>query len=119
MNKRLDINHQFIEEGIKPSEIVPPLIFHTLIENALTHSFEANESGYFKLSFKENEEEKIYSLENDGSKISKMKRLANNEEGLGLSYLRLRLSEMFADKYKITYGQTNDKTWLVTIEISK
>lgn len=47
MKMRLEKEYKFKTFGIDPKELIPPLIFHTLIENAFTHE----DSPKAKLSF--------------------------------------------------------------------
>ncbi|MEL6253313.1 MAG: histidine kinase, partial [Bacteroidota bacterium] len=44
MRFRKELNYIFVQENIDPEEKIPPAIFHTLIENAITHSYPDKEN---------------------------------------------------------------------------
>jgi sensor histidine kinase YesM len=115
MNIRLDTNHVLTTRNIDESEEIPPLIIHTLIENALTHSFKINESGFFNVSFIRQNKLKCYTIENNGSQINTAS--SHTEEGLGLKYIRTRLTERYQDNYTLSYGVNSMANWYVKIEI--
>ena len=89
-------------------------VFHTLIENGLTHSFLSNEDGEFDLFFEQDGSTKKYKMINSGSQIKESD--GEVREGIGLKYVKSRLEEAFKDKWKMDYGRTEDK-WEVEIVI--
>jgi sensor histidine kinase YesM len=101
-------------------ENIPPMVFHTLIENGLTHALHPKENGQFHLKCSQNDHEIIYSLKNNGSRIKKLARLASEkiEEGMGLKYIRARLEESYPGKWNLTYG-IKGSSWEVQISILK
>lgn len=107
-------------EGIQPQEKIPPLIFHTLIENGLTHSYKPRENGTFHLVRLENIGSIIFQLRNDGSLLRKRPNHEQYgiEEGMGFKYVKSRLEESFPGRWHLAYGLKRDH-WEVTIELKK
>ncbi|EOQ97705.1 histidine kinase [Leptospira wolbachii serovar Codice str. CDC] len=122
MKMRLEKEYKFKTFGIDPKELIPPLIFHTLIENAFTHE----DSPKAKLSFgifKKNttKEEKIFTSycfivyhHEKGKKTNPSK----SGSGTGLEYIRLRLEESFAGNWSLTHGKSRNG-YRVLIQIRK
>ena len=120
MEFRKEAHYQFIRSTIDEDEMVPPMIFHTLIENGLTHAFQAGENGTFKLYYKKDENHIQYCLKNDGSRL---KSLSNHpgfhiEDGMGLRYVKARLEENFPNKWQMAYHLKNG-WWEVNITIER
>ncbi|UCE06868.1 MAG: histidine kinase [bacterium] len=120
MGSRRDVRFELITENIPEDEEVPPLIFHTLIENGLTHAYLPRENGRFWLQYEKNGREILYRLKNDGSQLQRFSEQENweIEEGLGLTYIKARLEERFPSRWKIEYGLKNG-FWEVNIHIKK
>jgi hypothetical protein len=95
---------------------VPPAIFHTLIENAITHN------NYRKgvIEFKLTQEISDGHLRFDFSSPDMARKLASHEEvptsGTGLKYIRARLEESFADNWKLEETQQVDE-WVTAITL--
>ena len=116
MGLRKDASYELFLKNLPEEEYIPPMIFHTLIENGLSHSFKSNESGQFEISYHEYDKWKEYSICNDGSLIETFS--GNQiEEGLGLRYIKTRLQESFQDKWQLNYGVFNSK-WVVNIRVT-
>jgi len=96
------------------------MVFHTLIENGLTHAFNPKENGEFHLSCAQNDKETIFNLQNNGSRINNFAGLdiEKIDEGLGLRYIKARLEESYPGKWNMSYG-INDKVWEVKIIIQR
>lgn len=97
---------------------IPPMLFHTLIENGLTHAFEAGENGSFRLVCVRTGEAVEYRLENGGSLLTGLghQDTGKIEEGMGLKYVRTRLEESFPGRWELDYG-LKDGLWRVRIVI--
>ncbi|TGL45630.1 sensor histidine kinase [Leptospira perdikensis] len=122
MAMRMEKEYKFKTWGIDSTELIPPLIFHTLIENAFTHE----DSPEAKLSFgifKKNigKDEKLFSNycfivyhheKNKGTKLQ------NSGSGTGLEYIRLRLEESYPGKWHLTHGKSKNG-YRVLIQIQK
>jgi two-component system, sensor histidine kinase LadS len=101
-------------EGIKAGEKIPPMVFHTLVENGLTHGYAGKEAGVFVLSRIEDEDKIRFTLFNDG--MAGKKNAESN--GLGLKYVRARLEEAYGRNWQLD-SHNVDGGWLVTIAIRK
>jgi hypothetical protein len=110
MSERLERPLSLRTSGIDPSDRVPPALFHTLIENALTHgrlaesaelSFEARRTGALRRY-------RLVSPEIDPAPAAR--------EGTGLRYVRARLQDGYGDRWRLRAGPTADG-WETVIEI--
>ena len=119
MGHRRDATYRLIVEGTCPGEQVPPMVFHTLVENGLTHSYQPKENGTFYLTCERTEREIVYRLRNDGSRIQHLTSLAAEaiEEGMGLKYVKARLEESAPGQWRLDYG-VKDGLWEVTIALA-
>jgi len=97
---------------------VPPMLFHTLIENGLTHAYEAGEDGSFRLECIRTGTGVEYRLVNGGSLLTGLADPGPGgvEEGMGLKYVRTRLEESFPGLWELDYG-LKDGLWRVRIFI--
>jgi hypothetical protein len=118
MGYRWDARYTFIKENIDESLTVPPLIFHTLIENGLTHAFNPKENGTFRLSMKKENDCVEYTLQNDGSLLRALEQRPQQEveEGTGIKYVKTRLEERYPGQWRLQYGLV-DSHWNVVITI--
>jgi len=116
MGYRFTANYEFVTEGNYCGQKIPPLIFHTLVENALTHSYLPKENGTFKFSFENGGKTTRYKLTNDGSQITMLNQKPNEEinEGMGIKYVKSRLEENFPGRWSLNYGLFNNN-WEVEI----
>lgn len=108
MGLRRDAVYSLEVEGLDGARRVPPMIFHTLIENGLTHAYEPGENGRFLLRCETTEAEVRYTMRNDGSRLGQIASWAKDrlEEGLGLRYIKARLEESYPGRWRVTYGLT-------------
>jgi hypothetical protein len=100
-------------EGIREEDEIPPLIFHTLIENGLSHGYEDRKGGYFKLVRKEIPGGVRFVLFND-SEVRKDCDPKNS--GMGLKYVNVRLEESFPGRWKLS-SRNVPSGWEVVIDI--
>jgi hypothetical protein len=114
MSLRHDKSFSLRLEGIKAGERIPPMVFHTLVENGLTHGYAGKEVGVFVLSRSEDEGEIRFTLFNDGMAGKKKA----GSSGLGLKYVRARLEEAFGRNWQLDSHHV-EGGWLVTIAIQK
>jgi len=114
MSLRHDKRFTLRLEGIAAGEKIPPMVFHTLVENGLTHGYSGKDEGVFILSRSEEKGEIQFTLFNDG--------LAGNKNaesgGLGLKYVRARLEEAYGREWQLD-SRPVDGGWAVTIAIRK
>ncbi|MFH1197111.1 MAG: histidine kinase [bacterium] len=118
MGYRRDASYKLSTMGVNPNNKIPPMIFHTLIENGLTHAYKPKENGVFTLISENGNSFTKYILKNDGSRF---KRYADQstekiEEGLGIKYVKYRLEENYPGKWEMNYG-LNNGFWEVIIKI--
>ena len=118
MGLRMDAQYSLVTEGIDEEDLIPPMLFHTLVENGLSHAFDVKENGHFYITCESTEKCKTYRVRNDGSLLKKfvLKTNAEIEEGLGLHYVRARLEESFSSGWFLDYGVKNGE-WVVQITI--
>jgi sensor histidine kinase YesM len=98
---------------IAEEENVPPMIFHTLVENGLTHGYENKTQGTFTLRQKRNSNCTQYVLTNDGEYAGDD---SNNSRGFGLRYIKSRLEESYPGKWNIE-SCAHSGGWETIIEI--
>jgi sensor histidine kinase YesM len=115
MGYRLDAHYQLVVESFCPGRMVPPLIFHTLVENGLTHAMKPREDGLFTFTCREETGRQVYRLTNNGPLLAGAEE-KKVEEGTGLRYVRSRLEEAFPGKWRLAYG-LRDGLWWVEITV--
>jgi len=118
MSLRKKTQYELNTKNIEPLDMIPPMIFHTLIENGLTHAFKTDENGSFELSSQKDDNSRRYILTNNGSKLEELENQTRSEinEGLGIHYVKARLEESFGNEWKLKYGLKNNH-WKVEISI--
>ena len=113
MRFRKELNYIFVQENIDPEEKIPPAIFHTLIENAITHSYPDKENRIkICLRFFRVEGHRYYELE----VVARNKKTEKKEEGTGFKYIRSRLTESYGDLWELDSSPT-EKGWLTRIKL--
>ena len=113
MKFRKEVNYLFTHEGLDLNAMVPPAIFHTIVENGITHSL-PDEHNEVRLHLKcvHQEESVVYELRT----FAQIKTIENPEEGTGLKYVRSRLQECYADGWRLS-SQAMKDGWLTRIQI--
>ncbi|MEL6866759.1 MAG: histidine kinase [Bacteroidota bacterium] len=102
-------------KGISGQESVPPALFHTLIENGLTHGYASKKEGTFVLEKISSETGVTYILSNDGAVSTSNGRHAVNT-GMGHKYVKARLEESYPGAWEMKFGP-HTKGWQVQISI--
>ena len=102
MGQRKQGNYRLLTEHVEGSEMVPPGIFHTLIENGLTHGFKSKKDGIFSLVKASENGDIRFSLSNNGD-IG----LENESDGTGFKYIKNRLSENFGTNWSLEKDISN------------
>ncbi len=113
MSYRKGADYRIETLDIDEHDTIPPMIFHTLVENGLTHGYENKTDGTFKLQRIKNPDCIKYILTNDGE--------FNNEEskgstGFGAKYIKGRLEESYPGRWKFISNKS-DMGWESIIEI--
>ncbi|GJM31696.1 MAG: hypothetical protein DHS20C18_06970 [Saprospiraceae bacterium] len=111
MEFRKEAQFGFEVHGFNGEERVPPAIFHTLIENGITHGYGHKTSGKFVLKKTEIQNGVQYTMYNDGE-CNDLK----NANGTGLKYVETRLEENFPGKWKL-FSKRLPEGWQVKINI--
>ena len=116
----MDARYELDAEGIPETEKIPPMVLHTLVENALTHAFEVGENGRFRLTCVGDGNRVEYRFSNDGSLLRSVSTSTGNPqmEGTGYQYIRARLEESYPGRWTLDYGR-NGSRWEVVIGIKK
>jgi hypothetical protein len=120
MGYRMDARYELDAEGIPEAEKIPPMVLHTLVENALTHAYEVREHGRFRLTCAGDGNRVEYRFSNDGSLLRSLAASPGNPlmEGTGYQYIRARLEESYPGRWTLEYG-LNGSRWEVIIGIEK
>jgi sensor histidine kinase YesM len=113
MNYRKGADYKLRTTGIEQEESVPPMIFHTLIENGLTHGYENKGKGVFTLERKELAEGIQYIISHDGNYSQAD---IKKSERFGMRYIKGRLEESYPNRWKISSRQ-GEVGWKTVIEI--
>ncbi len=113
MSYRKGAEYQLTTIDIPEDKSVPPMIFHTLIENGLTHGYENQSTGSFILQCKKIADGTQYLLSNDGN-FSQGE--SPESSGFGLRYIKGRLEESYPDRWTVTSGR-QARGWETIIEI--
>ncbi|MDT7831800.1 histidine kinase [Flavobacteriaceae bacterium S356] len=115
MEYRKEINYSWQEEGIDPEQKVPPGIFHTLLENGITHSLPLEDNGIrFKLVYESNSAYRCYTFLTFAAPV---RQESNDEkEGTGIKYIKARLTESYQKQWEFT-SEPVSHGWKNTIKI--
>ena len=114
MNYRKDAEFNLIVDGTDDNDLVPPMIFHTLIENGLSHGYENKVRGTFSFQRNKISSGTRYILFNDGDFNGSEKQSSN---GLGIKYVKSRLEESYPGRWKFI-SQRIPNGWETIIEIT-
>ncbi|MDP4117215.1 MAG: histidine kinase, partial [Bacteroidota bacterium] len=113
MSYRKGADYKMETIDIVEEDTVPPMIFHTLVENGLTHGYENKTQGTFTLRKRRDSNITQYILTNDGDYAGDD---SNNSSGFGLKYIKSRLEESYPGTWKVeSRGQAEG--WETIIEI--
>ncbi|WP_424961401.1 sensor histidine kinase [Ekhidna sp.] len=97
MAVRMDKTFELKVDSINGSEEIPPGVLLTLIENGVTHGFSRLNTGQFQVSKSITESKVIFTVENNGDAPTSI------NEGVGIQYIRSRLSEAFGENYLLKF----------------
>ncbi|MCB0280815.1 MAG: histidine kinase, partial [Calditrichaeota bacterium] len=113
MQFRKDATFTMEQIGIDGTEQIPPAVFHTLIENGISHGYGNRNEGKFVLEKIKLENGIRYRLFNDGDIDCEPRHRKN---GSGTKYIIARLNESYGDKWKLE-SQPVENGWEVTIDL--
>jgi LytS/YehU family sensor histidine kinase len=113
MSYRKGFDYNLITSGIDDKETIPPMVFHTIIENGLTHGYENKSNGNFNLEMKKFDNRFQYTIVNDGEFTESE---GKKSSGFGMKYIKSRLEESYPGRWKVESDKSADG-WKVIIEI--
>jgi len=96
-------------------EQIPPMIFHTLVENGITHGYVNKFKGLFSIRRMELGNDIQFIITNDGELTDN---LENNSYGIGLQYVKTRLEESYPGKWNLQ-SRSKKGNWEVIISIER
>ena len=100
--------------GLSGEEMIPPGVFHTLIENGITHGYGTKHQGCFFLKKHSEDGHIVYTFFNDGEIESSTEESLS--KGTGLRYIEARLRETYQDCWLLESKQVQGG-WEVKISI--
>jgi sensor histidine kinase YesM len=113
MSYRKGADYKMETLDIDEKDTIPPMIFHTLVENGLTHGYENKTAGTFKLRRIQDTDCIKYILSNDGEFNSEE---SKGSTGFGAKYIKGRLEESYPGSWKFISNRS-DQGWESIIEI--
>lgn len=114
MAKRLDATFAFETSTVDRDALIPPGLFHTLLENALTHNAYAGQNIGFELDYKNQNGTMCYTL------ITPICAQQSNAlgTGTGTRYVQARLEEFCGNAFRFS-SEPIGSQWITTIEIEQ
>ncbi|SFH04010.1 histidine kinase [Pedobacter insulae] len=114
MEFRKEINFQWEDSGIDESEMIPPAILHTILENGITHSIPLSGNGItFRLTYIKRPTMRQYLFET----LARNRPISENRHGgTGFKYIQARLLESYGQKWTF-HSAATATGWLTTINI--
>ncbi len=118
MSLRKDAHCVLETAGVDERALVPPALFHTLVENGLTHLRPRGGEQRFTLRQQRAGQRISYTLTAEGEPARVMAPVAPSDvrEGTGLRYIKARLEESFPGKWKLE-GSAIAGGWRTVIEL--
>ena len=114
MSFRMGCSHTLTVEGVKGNELIPPMIFYSLLEYGLnTHTGDCHPA-VFKLTKKTNMGKEIYSLLIRGKRLNSL----HHMDKTGILYVKARLREAFPSSSRFTMDRAKQGL-LFQVEISR
>jgi hypothetical protein len=114
MSLRHDAPLQLDAVGVDEARQLPPAVLHTLIENALTHNHYPQGATFHVQETRAGDRRRYELLCPPGRQHEQAPGVAT---GTGLDYVRARLAESFADRWRLTDGRAPDGGWTTCIEV--
>jgi hypothetical protein len=113
MEFRKESKFDFETKNITGNEMIPPALFHTLVENGITHGYGAKDNGHFLLEKESMENGIRYKLFNDSEPDDAP---VNYKKGTGLKYVEARLEESYPGCWNFEFNRVVNG-WMAVIEI--
>lgn len=106
MSLRKDARYELHTDGVDERALVPPAIFHTLVENAVTHGA----AGVLRLSASRHDDRTRYVFEAPAGEES------GGAPGTGTRYIEARLRESWGDAWTFAQRRAGD-LWRAELEV--
>lgn len=98
--------------------LVPPLIFHTLLENSITHNeYPIGSSIHFELSCHKESKLQTYTFKAPYNPKSRVNETSSGK-GTGSKYIQARLEESYPNKWALKETKS-EKHWITSITIPR
>jgi LytS/YehU family sensor histidine kinase len=105
MSRRKGARCSLAVHGVDERALVPPALFHTLVENGLTHLLPSGGEQRFELHADRVAEQVRYTLVAWGQAVEAAPpQEETRREGTGLRYVKARLEESFPGRWTMTAG---------------
>ncbi|WP_293304742.1 histidine kinase [Pedobacter sp. UBA5917] len=115
MGFRKEIAYQWEDFGIKDTELIPPAVIHTLLENGITHNAPIKDGFMkFRLAFSEDLHTKEYVFETIGENREPSEERIG---GGGFKYIRARLEESYPGRWTFS-SMASNHGWISKITLS-
>lgn len=114
MSLRHDTSLELQAEGLDEARRLPPAVLHTLIENALTHNHYP-QGATFRVQETVAGDWRRYELRCPAGQ--QQEHVPSLSTGTGLDYVRARLAEAFAGRWRLTDGHSADGAWVTSIAV--
>ncbi|NQZ08866.1 MAG: histidine kinase [Algicola sp.] len=108
--------YQLKVQGINGDEQIPPAIFHTLVENGITHGYSGNESAAFLLTKESTATGMSYKLFNNGKVTPRSGK--KESAGSGLNYIKAQLEAWRPGQWTLTAGEV-EGGWETVIKVNE
>ncbi len=102
MSKRKGREFVLSVNGSDPESMVPPAVFHTLVENAVIHNKYSSQLIEFHLSVQKENGVNHYTLEAPLGNLAQTPQVT--KEGTGFLYIKARLQESYGDRWRFRAG---------------
>ena len=116
MSRRKAREYLLRTEGVDPDATVPPALFHTLVENGVTHAGSSDPRVELTLRSETRNGRRRYVFEaplgDDAGPPEEVR------EGTGLRYVRARLEEAYGDRWSLASGPAGS-SWRTEITIGE
>jgi hypothetical protein len=116
MQFRKEVRYELEPRGIEPDELIPPAIFHTVLENGITHSLPpADGCIRFQLSFRRQGRRRQYELL---TRARNRPATPGRPAGTGFRYIAARLTESYGQNWAFQSAAVPEG-WLTSITIEQ
>ncbi len=119
MNYQQKTQYELSVSGFNETDRVPPLLFHTLVENGITHNIYLSNKITFSLKkeYLGNSQRYVLIVPMEETATNGKNRNEPHKTGTGLSYVKARLEESFPGKWNFHHGPCKEG-WKTIITIT-